>query len=57
MTNGKILQFLKSNWRTLLFAFALFAGLLCGVWACSKSSPITVDANRNRITIGISKTK
>lgn len=57
MNNGKVLEFLKSHWRTLLLSFALFAGIFCGIWACSKSAPISVDANRNRVTISISKTK
>lgn len=57
MINGKILEFLKSNWRSLLFAFALFAGIFCGIWACSKSATSAVDARRNRISIDITKTK
>ena len=55
MANGKVSQFLKSNWRTLLFAFAIFAGILCGVWTCSKSTPLSIDANRNRITVQLPK--
>lgn len=55
MKNGKIYEFIKSNWRTLLFCFAVFAGILCGVWACQKHPPISIDANRNRITVQLPK--
>ena len=57
MANGKIFNWIKSNWRTCLYVFAVFAGIVCGVWACSKSPSVSVDANRNRITIMRDTTK
>lgn len=55
--DGKIYQFVKNNWRSLLYGFAIFAGIFGGIWACSKSTPISVDANRNRITVQLPTTK
>lgn len=57
MKNGKIYQFFKSHWRSLLYGFAIFAGVFGGVWACSKSTPIDIDANRNRIIVQLPKDK
>lgn len=57
MKNGKIYQFIKSNWRPLLYGFAIFSGIFCGVWACSKSAPFSIDANRNRIVVQLPKEK
>lgn len=57
MKNGKIYQFIKSNWRPLLYSFAIFSGIFCGVWACSKSTPFSIDANRNRIVVQLPKEK
>lgn len=51
MKHGKIFEFLKSNWRTLLYGFTIFIGIFCGIWACAKSAPISIDANRNRVTV------
>lgn len=51
MKNGKISQFFKDNWRFILFATAIFVGIFCGVWACAKSTPLDIDANRNRVVI------
>lgn len=55
MNNGKIYDFLKNNWHYILFGVALFAGVVCGIRACSKSVAVDVNARRNVITI--SKTK
>lgn len=55
MKNGKISQFLKDHWRSILFAFAVFAGILCGVWACSQSPAVDIDAHRNRVVIQLPK--
>ena len=57
MANGKISQFLKDNWRACLFASVILVGIFCGVWACSQSTPIDIDANRNRVVIQLSKLK
>lgn len=55
MKNGKISQFFKDHWRSILFAFAVFAGILCGVWACSQSPTVDIDAHRNRVVIQLPK--
>lgn len=51
MNDGKISQFFKDHWRSILFAFAVFTGILCGVWACSQSPAVDIDAHRNRVII------
>lgn len=55
MKNGKISQFFKDHRRSILFAFAVFAGILCGVWACSQSPTVDIDAHRNRVVIQLPK--
>lgn len=54
-TNGKVSQFLKNYWHYLLFGVALSLGIFCGVRACTKHSPIDIDANRNRVVIQLPK--
>lgn len=51
MANGKVSEFLKSNWRSLLLCASCFVGIFCGIWACSKSASVDIDARRNVITI------
>lgn len=56
MKNGKISKFLKDNWRSILFAVAVFAGILCGFWACAQSPTVDIDAHRNRVIIQLPAT-
>ena len=57
MANGKISQFIKNYWHFVLYGIAFLAGIFCGLRACSKSSTVTIDAYRPRISVEQPKTK
>lgn len=57
MKHGKIHQFIKNYWHFVLYGIAFLAGVFCGLRACSKSTPVTIDAYRPRISVEQPKTK
>lgn len=51
MENGKIFEFVKTHWFGIVSVLVVCAAICCGIYACSDSTTVNIDAKRNRVVI------